>query len=64
MIFSLIPVRGLPYTESTEYETEFGGASALPSLSGKGAYVQHNQHFYELECNPNKKAPYSSEGLF
>ena len=35
----------------TAHESSFGGAKALPSLSGKGAIIQHYEHFYELECN-------------
>ena len=30
---------------------DFVGARALPSLSGNGAYLQHNKHFYELVCS-------------
>lgn len=35
----------------TAHESSFGGAKALPSLSGKGAIIQHYEHLYELECN-------------
>merc|ERR1711976_936432 len=34
----------------TTHESSFHGARALPSLSGNGAYLQHNQYFYELTC--------------
>ena len=34
----------------TDYETSFYGARAVPSLSGTGAYVQHEDRFYELIC--------------
>ena len=33
------------------YDNNFEGARALPSVSGYGAYVQHNKYFYELQCN-------------
>ena len=31
----------------------FGGAVALPTLTGDGVIVQHNQYFYLLSCNPS-----------
>ena len=31
--------------------SDFYGAKLLPSLSGKGAYLQHGLYFYELKCN-------------
>ena len=49
---SLISVGSLP----TTHDTEFWGARALPSLSGKGAYLQYNEHFYELTCNTSSCA--------
>ena len=47
MTVSLISVGSLP----TTHETNFKGARALPSLSGKGAYLQDEEYFYELTCN-------------
>merc|ERR1711962_297818 len=50
------------YTNSNEWEQigslpttsdaydEFYGATALPSISGNGAYLQCRQYFYELSC--------------
>ena len=29
---------------------KFSGARAVTSASGKGAIVQHKEHFYELTC--------------
>ena len=49
MNFFFISVSDLP----NKYYDHFTGASALPSLSGNGAYLQHQQHFYELVCNTN-----------
>ena len=48
MIWSLISVGSLP-TTSDAYD-EFYGATALPSISGNGAYLQCRQYFYELSC--------------
>ena len=45
--FFLISVSDLP----NKYYDHLPGASALSSLSGNGAYLQHQQHFYELVCS-------------
>ena len=34
----------------TTHDRKFFGAQALPSVTGKGVYVQFNQYFYELVC--------------
>ena len=58
----IILVAGLP----TDYDDDFGGASAVTSASGQGAIVQFKKHFYELTCEvsgctwrilPNKLNP-------
>ena len=33
------------------YDTDFGGAQSLPSLTGSGVYLQLQRHFYELVCS-------------
>ena len=45
----LIPVESLPNT----YTDSFNGANALPNLDGNGAYLQYEEHFYELNCLTN-----------
>ena len=47
IIISFISVGSLP----TIYDSFFYGATALPSLSGDGAYLQYKQYFYELRCS-------------
>ena len=42
----MISVGSLPST----YTSSFLGARALPSLSGRGAYLQRDNYFYELKC--------------
>ena len=43
---NLISVGSLPSTHDTTYV----GSRALPSMSGNGAYLQHDEYFYELTC--------------
>ena len=47
LFITFITVSSLPSTHITSY----WGASALPSISGKGAYLQHGKYFYELRCS-------------
>ena len=47
LFITFITVSSLPSTHTTS----FGGASALPSISGKGAYLQWRRYFYELRCS-------------
>ena len=44
--FLMILVAGLPKW----YASDFTGARAVTSESGKGAVLQHNQRLYELTC--------------
>jgi len=34
----------------TTHDSSFGGARALPSTTGNGAYLQNNEFLYELKC--------------
>ena len=34
----------------TTYQSSFGGATAVTSATLDGAYVQHEEHLYELQC--------------
>lgn len=43
-----IPDIPSPYTPSTSSN---GGPRALPSLDGKGAFLQHGENFFELTCD-------------
>ena len=45
-IFFCVLVASLP----TVYKEEFWGPSAVTSPSGQGVIVQHDEHFYELQC--------------
>jgi len=36
----------------TTYQSSFGGATAVTSATLDGAYVQHEEHLYELQCDP------------
>ena len=65
-----ISVTGLPTKHVDEYK--FYGARAVTSASGKGAIVQHEKHFYELNCEvsgctwrilPNKLNPGVSQAV-
>ena len=47
LFITFITVSSLPSTHTTNFE----GASALPSISGKGAYLQYGKYFYELQCS-------------
>ena len=47
MVALMISVSSLP----TDHVSSFFGAEALPSLSGQGAYLQHEMFFYELSCD-------------
>ena len=47
MMLSLFSVDDLP----TTHDSNFGGARALPSITGNGAYVQYQKYFYELFCS-------------
>ena len=37
----------------TTYQSSFGGATAVTSATLDGAYVQHEEHLYELQCKFN-----------
>ena len=37
----------------TTYQSSFGGAAAVTSATLDGAYVQHEEHLYELQCKFN-----------
>ena len=37
----------------TTYQSSFGGATAVTSATLDGAYVQHEEHLYELQCEFN-----------
>ena len=40
----------MPTTSFPLEMDEFSGATVLPSISGKGAYLQCKEYFYELTC--------------
>ena len=47
---SSFPVQEIP----SPYVSTYNGPSAITSVDGYGAYLQQNNHFFELSCTASK----------